>query len=368
MHELPDCAPSGLIALFRLAEGVIQAQIELLGSGKPSAAPNLREMLSSQGIAHPKDESTMIDNYNDHKVEVQQAISGIHRQDDGIVVRTAGVGDSVTSAYGAIGTAVGELNTKIDASFATVRTVTDRDGETHKELPRDVIDGLFNGVWDTLDTTYNQVHSVSDQAAAAALNINSEQPTYAVSGGSAPPTYNAVGAGGTMPTSFNALGSGSPISPRIPPNHSGSYDDHYTERVNATSGTRGHNRLSEAELRKHIGEALDALGITDPVARENWTRGYLVLIQRESGGDAGSINTWDSNAAAGHASQGLTQTIPTTFSGYHVKGTSSDITDPTANIAASMNYVMNKYDVSRDGSNLAHNVQQADPTRGPKGY
>jgi len=39
-----------------------------------------------------------------------------------------------------------------------------------------------------------------------------------------------------------------------------------------------------------------------------------------------------------------------------------------ANIAASMKYVMDRYGVSPDGSNLAANVQQADPNRPPQGY
>jgi SLT domain-containing protein len=39
-----------------------------------------------------------------------------------------------------------------------------------------------------------------------------------------------------------------------------------------------------------------------------------------------------------------------------------------ANIAASMRYVMNRYGVSSDGSNLVSLVQQADPSRPPRGY
>ncbi|WP_327099837.1 transglycosylase SLT domain-containing protein [Nocardia vinacea] len=150
-------------------------------------------------------------------------------------------------------------------------------------------------------------------------------------------------------------------------NYSGSKSP-YTEPVTATTGGGGENKLSEDQVRYYIGKALDALGITDPAARARWTEGYMTLIERESGFRAGAINNWDSNAAAGHASQGLTQTIPGTFSSYHVAGTSSNITDPTANIAASMNYVMHRYDVSADGSNLAANVDQANPRAAAKGY
>ncbi|MEV2220970.1 phage tail tip lysozyme [Nocardia vinacea] len=218
LHELPDCAPAGLKALFKAAEGVIQNQIQLLGSGTPSKAPDLREMLRSQGIADPKDKSTMIDKYNDHKNEVQKAISGIQRKDDGIVVKTAGIGEVVTNAYSAIDTSVGNLNTKIDAAFKTVRTVTDKDGKTHQELPKDIVDGLFKGVWDTLNTTYDQVHGVSDQAAAAALKINGDQPAYTPAGGTTPsssPTSGSTGSGysGTTPWSGNSGSMGTAIIP-----------------------------------------------------------------------------------------------------------------------------------------------------------
>ncbi|WP_280313967.1 transglycosylase SLT domain-containing protein [Nocardia wallacei] len=167
---------------------------------------------------------------------------------------------------------------------------------------------------------------------------------------------------------YDGPGSGPVSTPRVPHNNSGSYDSSYTDRVSSVSGSTARNVLSEEQVRAHIKEALKALGITDPVAIQNWTEGYMTLIKRESGFNAGAKNLHDSNAAAGHPSQGLTQTIPSTFEAYHVAGTSNVITDPTANIAASMNYVMHRYDVSRDGSNLAANVQQANPNASPKGY
>jgi SLT domain-containing protein len=58
----------------------------------------------------------------------------------------------------------------------------------------------------------------------------------------------------------------------------------------------------------------------------------------ESGGNPNSINLWDSNAKAGHPSIGLMQVIGPTFSAYHWPGTSWNIYDPLANIAAALNY------------------------------
>ena len=118
-----------------------------------------------------------------------------------------------------------------------------------------------------------------------------------------------------------------------------------------------------------------ACGIMD-VPAHYWVRGYGVLCARESSGNPNAINTYDSNAHGPiqsdghplHCSRGVAQCIPDTFASNHVAGTSDDIYDPVANIAASMRYVMKRYGVASDGSNLASCVQQADPSRPPCGY
>ncbi len=46
----------------------------------------------------------------------------------------------------------------------------------------------------------------------------------------------------------------------------------------------------------------------------------LTVVQHESGGDPGIVNTWDSNAQAGHPSKGVLQFIQSTFDSYAVKG------------------------------------------------
>lgn len=102
-----------------------------------------------------------------------------------------------------------------------------------------------------------------------------------------------------------------------------------------------------------------ALGLTG--TPQSWAGPLSVLIGRESGGNPHAINRTDSNAAAGHPSQGLMQTIPSTFNAYHQPGTSWNITDPVANIAAGINYIKARY-----GS--IFNVQQANPNLPPKGY
>ncbi|MFB7174900.1 transglycosylase SLT domain-containing protein [Streptomyces sp. NPDC056254] len=66
-------------------------------------------------------------------------------------------------------------------------------------------------------------------------------------------------------------------------------------------------------------------------------------LMRESSGDVRAINLWDSNAKAGIPSKGLMQVIDPTFRTYHVNGTSWDIYDPIANIAAACNYAAQRY-------------------------
>jgi SLT domain-containing protein len=75
-----------------------------------------------------------------------------------------------------------------------------------------------------------------------------------------------------------------------------------------------------------------------------WTNYLNLIIQHESGGNPNAINNWDSNAAAGHPSQGLMQTIPGTFAQYVPAGMRGDsITDPVANVAAGIEYILSQY-------------------------
>ncbi len=119
----------------------------------------------------------------------------------------------------------------------------------------------------------------------------------------------------------------------------------------------------------------DACQILSVPAR-HWITGYRVLCSRESSGRANAINNSDGNAWGPiqddgfplHCSRGVAQCIPDTFASNHAAETSTSIYDPVANIAASMHYVMQRYGVFSDASNLAAQVQQADPNRSPAGY
>jgi phage-related protein len=87
-----------------------------------------------------------------------------------------------------------------------------------------------------------------------------------------------------------------------------------------------------------VSQALSMLGLPSSLLSR-----VLVQMQSESGGNPNAINLTDSNAAAGDPSRGLLQTIMSTFQAYHVAGTSNNIYDPLANIAAAINYARARY-------------------------
>lgn len=69
----------------------------------------------------------------------------------------------------------------------------------------------------------------------------------------------------------------------------------------------------------------------------------LRRMNQESGGNPNAINNWDSNAIAGHPSQGLMQTIPGTFAAYAGPFKALGILNPLANIYAGLNYAIHRY-------------------------
>lgn len=80
---------------------------------------------------------------------------------------------------------------------------------------------------------------------------------------------------------------------------------------------------------------------------------FLALMQAESSGNPNSINTTDINAKNGIPSQGLMQIIPPNFTKYHVAGTSNNILDPLANMAAAAAYIKAVYGGNVPGSPYA---------------
>lgn len=80
------------------------------------------------------------------------------------------------------------------------------------------------------------------------------------------------------------------------------------------------------------------------VGGSDWASGLALIAKYESGDNPNAINNWDSNAKAGHPSQGLMQTIPSTFSEYVPKSLASlGIDNPVANLAAAIEYINARY-------------------------
>lgn len=102
----------------------------------------------------------------------------------------------------------------------------------------------------------------------------------------------------------------------------------------------------DKEAPKGTGDPLDtwvrqALAITGkPIS---WFSGLETIAMHESGGNPNAINNWDINAQNGDPSRGLMQTIGATFQAYHQNGTSYNIYDPVANVAAAINYISRRY-------------------------
>lgn len=112
---------------------------------------------------------------------------------------------------------------------------------------------------------------------------------------------------------------------------------------------------AQGQLASWIATAMAITGVP-----ATWAIPLHTLIMRESGGNPSAINLWDSNAQAGHPSQGLMQTIPGTFAAYRDPRLPNVITDPIANIVAGIRYILARY-----GSIFS--VQQAVGAT-PKGY
>ena len=87
-----------------------------------------------------------------------------------------------------------------------------------------------------------------------------------------------------------------------------------------------------------VAQALSMLGLPLGLGKQ-----VLYQMQTESGGNPNAINLTDINAQHGDPSRGLLQTIMSTFQAYHVPGTSGNIYDPLANVAAAINYARHVY-------------------------
>jgi hypothetical protein len=108
----------------------------------------------------------------------------------------------------------------------------------------------------------------------------------------------------------------------------------------AAGAAVGGHAAGNAQMRSWAKAGLQAAGLPGTPAEVST---IVYTMSRESGGNPRSENTTDSNARAGHPSRGLMELIPENFARYHVPGTSSNVFDPVANVAASVRYMIARY-------------------------
>lgn len=102
----------------------------------------------------------------------------------------------------------------------------------------------------------------------------------------------------------------------------------------------------DKEAPKGHGEPLDTWvkqAIAATGAPMAWFTALETIAMNESGGVPTAMNDYDINAQNGDPSRGLMQTIGATFNAYHQAGTSDNIYDPVANVAAAINYIRARY-------------------------
>lgn len=106
----------------------------------------------------------------------------------------------------------------------------------------------------------------------------------------------------------------------------------------SATGAMGVQGAPSGTLGQWIAQGLAAAGVSQAYAGD-----VALIIRYESAGNPNAINNYDINAQHGDPSRGLMQTIGATFNAYHVAGTSSNIYDPVANIAAGVRYAVSRY-------------------------
>ena len=104
----------------------------------------------------------------------------------------------------------------------------------------------------------------------------------------------------------------------------------------------GAGSKAAAAWRPQIEEALRLNGITPT---EAMVQKWITQIGWESSGNPNAVqgNIGDINNKTGDLAKGLVQVIGSTFRAYHVDGTSNNVFDPVANLAAGINYAKHRY-------------------------
>ncbi|WP_345607763.1 transglycosylase SLT domain-containing protein [Pseudonocardia adelaidensis] len=153
-------------------------------------------------------------------------------------------------------------------------------------------------------------------------------------------------------TAFDAVAPAASMVPVELAAQAESVEDHVARVVQAADLAKLHAEQAEQQriagiierggLDGWIAEALQILDLPQSLAP-----GVKRIVLKESNGNPRAINNWDANARRGTPSQGLMQTIPTTYRHYvHPDLKNRPITDPVANITAGIRYMIEHYGMS----------------------
>jgi hypothetical protein len=122
-----------------------------------------------------------------------------------------------------------------------------------------------------------------------------------------------------------------------------SEDNHITPTLSTQPAAVSAEPATSAQVQQWISQADQLLTATGTPAADLNDGDVALIIQHESGGNPGSVNRTDANAAAGNPSKGLMQTTGTTFAAHCLPGHCGDITNPVDNIAAGVRYALARY-------------------------
>jgi LysM repeat protein len=100
--------------------------------------------------------------------------------------------------------------------------------------------------------------------------------------------------------------------------------------------------VPQGQVGDWIKQAMQALSAAGVPADKMNPQDIARIIHHESSGNPNAQNNWDSNAAAGHPSIGLMQTIQPTFNAHKLPG-HDDIRNPVDNIIAGVRYAVERY-------------------------
>ena len=147
-------------------------------------------------------------------------------------------------------------------------------------------------------------------------------------------TVAGTGKGGMFPTMIGHMANAI--------THAADHAEAAAEAALASAGSGGSPSNLKLGHGKFNAWAAQASRFVDIPA--SWLPGLLRIMMGESGGNPNAVNRTDSNARAGHPSQGLMQLIPSTYAANvpaQIRGWG--IRNPVANLAAAVNYIHRKY-------------------------